>query len=371
MPNPHFNPNTRIEYRDKKNYEERLSEKSGYFWHYFENKARRRELHDRYKFHVSLDPKEFADVEDQVHTILNRAIKKGTIITYKTCDVMRHHRQHKEETDPNALRQLNNPFVVYLNDDQANNPEYLSEVTQLCKEIENVLTHCTPGVHRSISDLPLTPHIVFRQAILDGDVNPVKGRAEDVPYKLALGKEAEILREQGLKSVPYKRLKYNLRDFTPVDNLASRAAPSDQARDGKRLLEPDKPWMIHDSDNEATREKKNLMMELIEKVDFLENLYKEIAILDENQNEYHEPLNEVQKNLEKFLDTNPSREDIQYHINRFDNAIAQVQKEIEAFLKPGTKSQLTKANLSALKNENINSEQDENTGVIFHHRGIE
>lgn len=281
---------------------------------------------------------------------------------------MRHHRQHKEETDPNALRQLNNPFVVYLNDDQANNPEYLSEVTQLCKEIENVLSQCKPGVHRSISDLPLTPHIVFRQAILDGDVNPVKGRAEDVPYKLALGKEAGILREQGLKSVPYKRLKDNLHDFTPVDNLASRAAPSEQVRDGKKLLEPDKPWMIQDSDNEAAREKKNLMMELIEKGAFLENLYKEIAILDQNRDEYHEPLNEDQRNLEEFLDTNPSEKDIQYRISRFDNAIDQIQKEIEAILKPGTKSQLTKTNLSALKNEAMHSEQEESTGVTFHHR---
>jgi hypothetical protein len=214
MPGPEYNPNTRPDYRDKKNYSDHLSQKN-YNWHYFQNKDRRRELHDRYKLHVSIDPKVFPEVEDQIHDILRRGMKDGSIITYKTFDVMRN---RKEELSRDELRQQNNPFVIYLNDNQATNPDYLAGVTKVCKQIENVLSNTKPGKHQAVSDLPLSPHIIFRQALLNGEVNPVRGKA---PYKPAHGNDAETLRDQGKESVPYQVLTQNLRDYKPVEELVS------------------------------------------------------------------------------------------------------------------------------------------------------
>ncbi|WP_454784030.1 hypothetical protein [Legionella sp. WA2024007413] len=229
------------------------SQKNNYNWHYFQNTDRRRELHDRYKLHVSVDPKVFPEVEDQVHTILNRAIKKGSIITYKTYDVMRN---HKEDLSPEALRQQNNPFVIYLNDEQATNPQYLSEITQVCKEIENVLYHSKAGEHRATSDLPLTPHIIFRQAILDGDVNPVKGK---VPYKPAQGNDAETLKEQGKGSITYQLLTENLHDFRPMEELVSSYKPPEKSTDQtEEPPNPGKPWVPLDAF--PTQEKPEALM---------------------------------------------------------------------------------------------------------------
>lgn len=80
-------------------------------------------------------------------------------------------------------------------------------------------------------------------------------------------------------------------------------------------------------------------MALRDKVAQARNLFKKMELFEENVGEYNESLKEMVSNLERFLETNPIKEEILFHIKRIDEAIAPLQEELRMYLK--TKSSTT------------------------------
>ncbi len=152
----------------------------------------------KYKFHICIQPNQLARVQDKLHDLLHNALDRNLISLYKIYKLPSAFESSKEH-----YRQLHSPFVVYLNDDY--DYSYLEKITQLCQQIENLLSGVTPGdiSCRATVDLPLTPHLIFRQSFLDADINKNRyiGAFEE--------KYASQIFAEAIDSHPYQILKHS------------------------------------------------------------------------------------------------------------------------------------------------------------------
>ncbi len=160
----------------------------------------------KYKIHISILPDDLDKVQDQIHDILHLAIQRGLIYCYKNYNIQSvlklfEEKIFRESSRPSAEREMHYPFVIYLND--VCSDQYLLDIAGLCEAIEKVLVGIKPGEisKRAACDLPLTPHIVFRQAYADG---AGKKHKDYVPsYDTERNK---LLIEQCKQSKPYQTL---------------------------------------------------------------------------------------------------------------------------------------------------------------------
>jgi len=141
---------------------------------------------DRYKLHISIAPADFEGIKDIINSLLLSATQKLVITAYKVAN---------SACLATGLRMANFPFTLYLHDDfdSAN----LSDLIDLCLQLEKALAQLPSGNrgYLTVSDLPITQHIAFRQAALD-----------KVEYIYAHDKRAPELKLAGENSAYYKGL---------------------------------------------------------------------------------------------------------------------------------------------------------------------
>jgi len=152
----------------------------------------------RYKLHICIHPDVFQqDLVKKLLDMLSEA-RAQNLISFKLFNVPKELK--KGVTDRSGSRQLHSPFVIYLKNDLTD--EEMNKIILLCKNIENVLSHIPPGDinNRALCDLPLTPHIIFRQAYLGS------GEMKYINAIDAAEEELITLKKQGKSSKYYQVL---------------------------------------------------------------------------------------------------------------------------------------------------------------------
>jgi|GEM_PF-3679839 len=158
-----------------------------------------------YKLHIKIAIRDQQQYCDEIKLLLDEAVEVGTLWGYKyvssTPEFM--HQKLNEATrigtSQNQLdlqRTYNNPYVLYIS--IYPNPE---KITALCQQIERVLKKTSSEkIALSAVDLPLYPHISFRQ-------EQFNGRCErHIPSHHAKPDTLERLKDTTLKSHLYRRL---------------------------------------------------------------------------------------------------------------------------------------------------------------------
>lgn len=170
---------------------------------------------DIHKLHISIDPDDFNLAEEKLYPLLDKALDSRLIFNYKVYNV--HGNMIKNAGEKLILRQRNNPFVIYLPDNPSENK--VIKIVKLCIEIETLLINIKPGDEkkRAICDLPLTPHIIFRQAFLNGEYISVNSDGTE-----AYTQKLERLKLEAQRSNYYKLLKH-LANFTLLYELKNEA----------------------------------------------------------------------------------------------------------------------------------------------------
>lgn len=159
--------------------------------------------YNRYKLHVCIPSDAFSKVQEEIHHILHMALKNHWIAQYKTLDVKLACQENPSTTDQETLRAIHNPFVIYLNDTYDRDNFY--NIARMCFDIEDILLNVTPEKvsFHAPCDLPLTEHLIFRQAFLNADTTKTHYiKALDPKYMDQLARE-------GRESMHYKEL-FNL-----------------------------------------------------------------------------------------------------------------------------------------------------------------
>jgi hypothetical protein len=205
------------------------------YWHYYGNRLLRKELkpyQERYKLHISIHPDQFHAVAPLIHRRLNKAVQKNLITLYKVYDLVSE--RLRTTHDNQALRQCHNPFVIYLNDAAEKNN--LRGIAELCNDIEAILNQATPGSYRTACDLPLTPHIVFRQAYLNADTTKTNYiRAEDAA--------AHQLANEGAHSTHYQWLLRFINDTNQI--ISSVVNDILSAKTARKRAAAIERWIAH------------------------------------------------------------------------------------------------------------------------------
>jgi len=153
-----------------------------------------------YKLHIKIAIRDQQQYCDEIKLLLDEAVEVGTLWGYKyvssTPEFM--HQKLNEATrigtSQNQLdlqRTYNNPYVLYIS--IYPNPE---KITALCQQIERVLKKTSSEkIALSAVDLPLYPHISFRQ-------EQFNGRCErHIPSHHAKPDTLERLKDTTLKSL--------------------------------------------------------------------------------------------------------------------------------------------------------------------------
>ncbi len=156
-------------------------------------------LPHKYKLHICIHPDELEQVQDEVLQLLEDSMHRLKIL-YKTYNIESVSSKRSKLND-NHKRQMHSPIVIYLNNYPDEN--YMAEVAQLCEKIETVLAKIKSGTkkYRAECDLPLTPHIIFRQAYRNATALIKENYIEALDDKHALQ-----LKKQGQNSIYYQKL---------------------------------------------------------------------------------------------------------------------------------------------------------------------
>lgn len=143
-------------------------------WLYTKNLRYAAQLTNVYKLHLSISSffNENSHVKAAIDARLDKAVHEGVIPQYKSYrfhEIKKIAESEKKTIHQDDFRYINAlPYTIYLYKEFKKNN--FPAIVQLCKDLEKILEKIPAGPEEEmcISDLFLTKHVRFRQAIIDG-----------------------------------------------------------------------------------------------------------------------------------------------------------------------------------------------------------
>lgn len=168
-------------------------------WHYYGLPGNKRIPNNFNKLHITLDTERFDACKDRIHDLLHQALQQRLFVLYKVF-VLETERLHESKGQGDWLgrRQMNAPFVIYLNEKYDDNS--LRALAEFCVDMDEALAGVKPGekAYRANCDLEILNHVLFRQAELRGEYVA----ANDSPILI------NELAEEARNSIYFKKLNH-------------------------------------------------------------------------------------------------------------------------------------------------------------------